>query len=87
MLLAAALEHARSAVKALTGPKGYSLTHGSRGGSMLDGGAGVHMMAALVMHDAAASAGSEAEAVALRRERDEHVGSFLDMYPVGWGAP
>ncbi|GIL77346.1 hypothetical protein Vretifemale_6818 [Volvox reticuliferus] len=80
-LLAAALEHARSAVKALVGPKGYSLTHGSRGGSMLDGGAGVHMTAALVLHDAAA-AGSSAASLALSRERDDHVRGFLDAYPL-----
>ncbi|GIL63572.1 hypothetical protein Vafri_17613 [Volvox africanus] len=87
-LLAAALEHVRSAVKALGGPKGYSLTRGSRGGSMLDGGAGVHMTAALVLHDAAAAAAatsaadSSAASIALLRERDDHVRGFLDAYPL-----
>ncbi|GIL63573.1 hypothetical protein Vafri_17613, partial [Volvox africanus] len=91
-LLAAALEHVRSAVKALGGPKGYSLTRGSRGGSMLDGGAGVHMTAALVLHDAAAAAAatsaadSSAASIALLRERDDHVRGFLDAYPVPKGS-
>ncbi|GLI59412.1 hypothetical protein VaNZ11_001295 [Volvox africanus] len=88
VLLAAALEHARSAVKALVGSKGYSLTRGSRGGSMLDGAAGVHMTAALVLHDAATAAAvtsaadSPEASIALLRERDDHVRGFLDAYPL-----
>ncbi|EFJ48881.1 hypothetical protein VOLCADRAFT_90596 [Volvox carteri f. nagariensis] len=81
-LLAAALDHVRTAVKSLTqgGPRNYSLSRGSRGGSMLDGGAGVHMTAALILHDAALSAGAT-DADALLRERDSHLRSFLDAYP------
>ncbi|KXZ51592.1 hypothetical protein GPECTOR_12g556 [Gonium pectorale] len=58
---------------------------------MLDGGAGVHLTAALVLHDAAAEAAAGATAAtaqagptaaaALRRERDDHVRSFLEAYP------
>lgn len=82
-LLAAALKHARAAAKALTGAKGVALTHGSRGGSMLDGGAGVHMTLALVLHDAAVAEVEPSEtAVALRRDRDTHVRAFLEAYPV-----
>ncbi|KAG2440138.1 hypothetical protein HXX76_004251 [Chlamydomonas incerta] len=62
-LLAAALEHGREALAGLA-KKGASLASGPRGASMLDGGAGVHMTAALVLHDAAAAVEAAAAAEA-----------------------
>ncbi|GFR52268.1 hypothetical protein Agub_g14803 [Astrephomene gubernaculifera] len=84
-LLAAAVERCRTSAAALRGPKGLGLTHGSRAASMLDGAAGVYLTAALVLHDAAAAAeaggGGGGTAAALRRERDDYVRSYLDLYP------